>query len=211
MTAQLKKLMVCLTALLFFSCSSSTSRKVVWRDYRKKKSKETIKIGLAKDFYGKINKIKLTTNKTKSFLANNDDFIISQEATADSFSYCFQYSVAFFMTCDLEVFLFDDFEITKTEDGYKLNPQDDVLAYYVNDFDKQEKTNFTYISKDSNIERKKKIENSKIENILTEIENGDCYYESTFTKNPEQEVHDFGYIVKSKTLNKPIWVTVHEL
>ncbi|MBQ1725855.1 MAG: hypothetical protein II039_00520 [Treponema sp.] len=153
MTLPLKKLMICLTGFFLFSCSSA-SRKVIWRDYRKNKTNETIKIGLAKDFYGKIHKVKLTANKTKSFSANQDDFIISQEAAADSFSYCFQYPVAFLMTCDLEVFLFDDFEITKTEDGYKLNPQDDVLAYYVN---------------------------------------------------------DFGYIVKSKTLNKPIWVTVHEL
>ena len=85
------------------------------------------------------------------------------------------------------------------------------MAYYVNDFDEHEKTNYIYISKDSNIEIKRKIEVSKIENILNEIENGDCYYESTLTKNPEQEIHDFGYIVMSKTLNKPIWVTVHEL
>ena len=210
MTPQLKKLMICLTVFLLLSCSTP-SRKVIWRDYRKNKTNETIKIGLAKDFYGKIHKVKLTANKTKSFSANQDDFIISQEAAADSFSYCFQYPVAFLMTCDLEVFLFDDFEITKTEDGYKLNPQDDVLAYYVNDFDEHEKTNYIYISKDSNIEIKRKIEVSKIENILNEIENGDCYYESTLTKNPEQEIHDFGYIVMSKTLNKPIWVTVHEL
>ena len=210
MTLPLKKLMICLTGFFLFSCSSS-SRKVIWRDYRKNKTNETIRIGLAKDFYGKIHKVKLTANKTKSFSAKQDEFIISQEAAADSFSYCFQYPVSFFMTCDLEVFLFDDFEISKTENGYKLNPQDDVLAYYVNDFDEQEKANFTYISKDSNIEKKKKIEASKIENILNEIENGDCYYESTFTKNPEQEIHDFGYIVMSKTLNKPIWVSVQEL
>lgn len=210
MKLQLKKLIICVTALLLFSCSSP-SRKVVWRDYRKKKTDETIKIGLAKDFYGKIHKVKLRTNKTKSFRAEQDDFIISQEAAAGSFSYCFQYPVAFSMNCDLEVFLFDDFEISKTENGYRLNPQDDVLAYYVQDFDEKEKASFLYISKDPTIEKKKKIEASKIEDILNEIESGDCYYESTFTKNPEQESHDFGYIVMSKSLNKPIWVSVHEL
>jgi len=210
MISQLNKLMICLTSFLLCSCSSS-SRKIIWRDYRKNKANEIIKIGLAKDFYGKIHKVKLTTNKTKSFLASQDDFIISQEAATDAFSYCFQYPVTFLMTCDLEVFLFDDFEISKSENGYKLNPKDDVLAYYVNDFDEQEKTNYIYISKDSNIERNKRIKLSKMEDILNEIENGDCYYESTFTKNPEQEIHDFGYIVMSKTLNKPIWVSVHNL